>query len=368
MDQKDDTSAKVATGYQENENTLDQQATPSPRTAPQPTSSAWDSLAAQPTAAASPSRLTSMEAEAMQHPLLAAHSRIPAMDAEAMQHPLLPSQQRLSSWDSQATFASAATPSHPYLPQPAMVKERYIKPREYKGESSWRSYISQFERIAGINGWNVDMKRTHLWISLSGMALDFVDQLPTDKTCTYGEMCKSLDQRFGSERLATVYKAELKNRTRKSGESLSALAQEIWRLTRLAYPDFAIGEADEIAKEKFVDSLPDATLRLKIHHDRPKTMEETVEIAIHHEAWANTEEAKKHSHGRARGSMADEGVMKMLQELRMEMKADIQALKGNTAEEKTSWRNRKDIVCYKCNKQGHIARFCPSLKKKETEN
>ena len=60
--------------------------------------------------------------------------------------------------------------------------------------------------------------------------------------------------------------------------------------------------------------------------------------------------------------------MKLLQELRMEMKADIQALKGKTAEEKTSWRNRKDIVCYKCNKQGHIARFCPSLKKKESEN
>ena len=367
MDQKDDTSAKVATGYQEDENTLDQQATLSPRTAPQPTSIAWDSLAAQPTAAASPSRLPSMEAEAMQHPLLAVHSRIPAMDAEAIQHPLLPSQQRLSAWDSRAAFTPAAMPPHPYLPQPAMGKERYMKTCEYTGESSWRSYISQFERIAGINGWNVDMKRTHLWISLSGMALDFIDQLPTDKTCTYGEMCKVLDQRFGSERLATVYKAELKNRTRKSGESLSALAQEIWRLTRLAYPDFAIGEADEIAKEKFVDALPDATLRLKIHHDRPKTMEETVEIAIHHEAWTNTEEAKKHSHGRARGSRADEGVMKMLQELRNEMKAEIQELKGKTAGERTSWRDRKDIVCYNCNNKGHIAKFCPEKRKRIRE-
>ena len=67
--------------------------------------------------------------------------------------------------------------------------------------------------------------------------------------------------------------------------------------------------------------------------------------------------------------MADEGVMKLLQELRMEMKADIQALKGNTAGEKTSWMNKKDIVCYNCQKKGHIARFCPaSRKKKESEN
>ena len=118
-----------------------------------------------------------------------------------MQYPLLPQQLRLSAWDSQAAFTPAAMPSHPYLPGPAMGKERYIKAREYTGESSWRSYISQFERIAGINGWNVDMKRTHLWISLSGRALDFVDQLPADKTCTYGEMRKALDQRFRSERL-----------------------------------------------------------------------------------------------------------------------------------------------------------------------
>ena len=65
--------------------------------------------------------------------------------------------------------------------------------------------------------------------------------------------------------------------------------------------------------------------------------------------------------------MADR-VMKLLQELRMEMKADIQALKGETAGEKTSWRNRKDIVCYNCNKQDHIAKFCPASKKKESEN
>ena len=66
-------------------------------------------------------------------------------------------------------------------------------------------------------------------------------------------MCEAMDQRFGSERLATVYRVEVKNRTRKSGESISALGQEIWRLTRLAYSDFAIKAAEEIAKEKFVD-------------------------------------------------------------------------------------------------------------------
>ena len=92
MDQEDNASVLVDTEPEESEIILEQQATPSSRTAPQPTSPAWDSLAAQPTAAASPSRLTSMEAEAMQHPLLAARRRLPAMEAEAMQQPLPPRQ------------------------------------------------------------------------------------------------------------------------------------------------------------------------------------------------------------------------------------------------------------------------------------
>ena len=82
--------------------------------------------------------------------------------------------------------------------------------------------------------------------------------------------------------------------------------------------------------------MPDATLRMKIHHGRPKTME----LTIHQETWAATEEAKNHSQGKARGSMADEGVMKMLQQMRMEMKADIQELKGKSAGEK---RERKTL-------------------------
>ena len=51
------------------------------------------------------------------------------------------------------------------------------------------------------------------------MALDYVDQLPEDKTYTNEDMCKAMDQRFGSERLATVYRAELRNRSSKSGEN-----------------------------------------------------------------------------------------------------------------------------------------------------
>ena len=36
--------------------------------------------------------------------------------------------------------------------------------------------------------------------------------------------------------------------------------------------------------------------------------------------------------------------------------------------QETVKKDRKDIVCHNCNKQGHIARFCQAPKKQEAEN
>ena len=150
-----------------------------------------------------------------------------------------------STGDSQATMSDHHGPCY-------ALRERTIKPRDFNGETSWRSYQNQYNRIADINGWSTETRKKHLWINLSGTALDYVDQLPEERTHTYEDMCAALDLRFGSECLSTIFRAELDHCVRRPEESISALGQEIWRLTRLAYPDFAMNAVREIAKEKFV--------------------------------------------------------------------------------------------------------------------
>ena len=110
----------------------------------------------------------------------------------------------------------------------------------------------------------------------------------------------------------------------------------------MAYPDFAMNAVGEIAKEKFVKVLPDPSLRLQIHHARPRTMEEAMEFAVHHEAWTTAETAHNPNPGKVIGSAADEALMEMLKE----MKKEIQEIKGKQEEVK---KDRKDIVCYNCN-------------------
>ena len=135
--------------------------------------------------------------------------------------------------------------------------------------------------------------------------MDYLEELPTEKTQTYEEVCHAMDQRFGSERMSTIFRAELNHRKRKDGESLPALGQDIRRLAKLAYPGFADTVVEQLAQEKFVDALPDAKLRLQIHHARPRSLEDAIEFALHNEAWTIAEDARQPS-GKIRG-VSDQG-------------------------------------------------------------
>ena len=66
------------------------------------------------------SRISAMESEARQYPLLSARSRAYATEAEAMQHSSAASHSRISAEDVQAMQYTL----HPYIPHPERVKER----------------------------------------------------------------------------------------------------------------------------------------------------------------------------------------------------------------------------------------------------
>lgn len=56
----------------------------------------------------------------------------------------------------------------------------------------------------------------------------------------------------------------LKARTRIQEEILPELAEDIERLVRLAYPDATESMVEVLAKDQFVDSLPEEDMRLCI--------------------------------------------------------------------------------------------------------
>jgi len=249
-----------------------------------------------------------------------------------------------------------------------------VNPRPYNGTSSWRSYMSHFERVSRINRWNEEQKIDFLWVNLTGSALTYVETLAEDRTCSYSDLCEALDERFGDSQLAEVFKSELRSRRRREGESLPALAQEIYSLVQRAYPEIGREGVEELAIEKFREALPDHEQRMAVFRSKARMIDQAVKAAIDAESWQISEsrraplpkiravvdqEVEQHSRDEERGSMravsARQGdhqeIMKKLEELIAKIKTEG-PMPPHPAYKRSSPR------CYYCDKLGHLVRDC----------
>ena len=237
-----------------------------------------------------------------------------------------------------------------------------IKPRNYNGETTWRDYRSHFDKVCVINGWAVD-KLQYLWVHLEGTALSFVEGLPVTATTSYEVLCDALGARFGADRFAAVFKAELQQRKQRNGESLSALGQEMRRLVQRAYPSFTEVAMEEIAVEKFIDALEDSAMRLSIHQTHPTGLEQAVEHAMQLEAWNQAEKKKKVTGKEHVRSVPEENeIAETLKVLAEEIRLLKEERKGKGNQQ------GQTRLCYACGKPGHFAKDCYSKKAKATGN
>ena len=166
-----------------------------------------------------------------------------------------------------------------------------ITPRTYdgRGNTSWSEYKSHFERVSRINNWCVEQKLDYLWVHLTDAALSYVETLSPEHTETYTCLCEALEERFGDAQLAEVFKSELRSRRRRNEESLPALAQDINRLVKRAYPDMDYSAVEELAVERFREALTDPEQRMSVFRSKSRTLNQAVQAAIDSESWQISE-------------------------------------------------------------------------------
>ena len=78
-----------------------------------------------------------------------------------------------------------------------------------------------------------------------------------------------------------MYRAQLRCRTRKREE----LAQAFQRLTRQAYPNAPTSLQDTLARDHFIDALPESEVRWHIHQARPRSLRDALTTALEIEAF-----------------------------------------------------------------------------------
>ncbi len=139
--------------------------------------------------------------------------------------------------------------------------------------------------LAHVNGWSETEKATFLAVSLRGSALAVLANLASDHRCNYDELMAALQKRFGSEHQAELHRAKLRSRTRRREESLQELLEDIERLVRLAYPDATPAMLQVLAKDQFIDALPDEEMRLRVRQLRPESPHQALQTALEIESY-----------------------------------------------------------------------------------
>ena len=109
--------------------------------------------------------------------------------------------------------------------------------------------------VCEINGWDDITKALELATSFRGSAQAVLSDLRPDLRRSYVHLVAALTSRFQPSNQAELYRAQMKNKSRGKTQSLPELAQDIKRLTRLAYPTAPMEVREQLSRDCFMDSL-----------------------------------------------------------------------------------------------------------------
>ena len=240
-------------------------------------------------------------------------------------------------------------------------KGEIIKVAIYDGKTSWRDFLSQFEMAAHENGWDKKTRAVRLACNLRGSAQALLSDMSMEVKYDYDRLVAALTNRFEPANQCELYKAQIKQRIRKRDEPLTELAQNINRLTRMAYPSAVQGLRDTLAKDCFIESLNDVELELFVCQKEPDTLDDAVRVALKFEAFSQSRRkrltAPKSGVHMQRESYDECDVTS--NDIR-EIKAALTEIQQKSAQQANNGQvNRDGRRCYNCNENTHFQRSCP---------
>ncbi len=245
------------------------------------------------------------------------------------------------------------------------------RPAPYDGSSVWEAYRTQFGLLAGLNKWTDQEKAAYLAISLRGSALTVLTNLPEEQRSDYAALCAALENRFGNTRQVELNRARLRSRMKRREESLPELAEDVERLTRLAYPDAVEQMITVLAKDQFIDSLPEEDMRLRIRQSRPANLRQALEIALELESYIVASRRVKpvrevllegNSPGQEDAECSEVEMLCQLERcvkaLQYRSRTQKERRGGVNTQSPRTGATRRRGVCWKCGEPGHIQRNC----------
>ena len=232
---------------------------------------------------------------------------------------------------------------------------------KFDGKSSWEVFKVQFDIAAEINGWQEDDKAVFLATALEGKAALVLGNLSSLERRDYEVLINALTTRFGMAHQSELARAKNKE------ESMPELAEYVETLTRAAYPDASAELQDIMARDNFIDALPDDDVRLKIRQSRPPSLQAALESAIELESFRL---ASRHRGRLSRNGSwnvrkveetkdipekeAENSSIKRLEQMMDKLLSELRKNSAYGAPRKPSEPPR----CWNCGKLGHLRMRC----------
>src|SRR5208282_4239076 len=145
------------------------------------------------------------------------------------------------------------------------------------------TFLAKFENRSAYVGWNARDRLFHLQASLEGAAGQVLWDAGTQTSAE--EIVRRLRARFGNEHQSERFRAELRSRRRKKGETLQAVYNDVCRLLALAYPGPTNATTVIVGRDAFLDALNNHEMRIRVLEKEPSTLEEALSIACRLEAY-----------------------------------------------------------------------------------
>lgn len=245
------------------------------------------------------------------------------------------------------------TSSHPVPHSNNISKAK--KPPTFDGNTGWQDYLVQFEMVAAVNNWDDHTKAYELATNLRGVAQGIVTEIEPLKRFDYTYLVSALTSRFEPVNQENMYKVQMNSYYRKAGQTLPEMAQDIKRITRLAYPTAPVDIRNQLGRDCFVRALNEFKIQLSIFQREPKTIDDCIRFGVEYEAFTlDQKRINNPKQGLRKIEETDESNDELVTRL-SKISDQIGTLSFNTQ------NSDKVLTCFYCGKKGHMKRECRKL-------
>ena len=289
----------------------------------------------------------------------------------------------------------------PFDPNRIRALEENFEPRpffpSFSGkQEEWESFWLKFELLSDRYRWSPQKQREQLLLSLKDEALNFAANLTPDIRNNYFMFIQALKERFAHTTPAETVRASLNNIKKSPKESIQEYASRVRTLMAKGYPDIGSTETfNQMTMHHFLQGLPDQAIAYEVLTRRPSNLTEAIDMITWYECCKESTKKKAglrqvntyqdpsyvytyHSADceenevrRLNGKkfVTEERLIQFGRDLKMTIenllksdkaKTDEQTENTCSTEEKLPQRyERRNIICYSCQEEGHISTRCP---------